>query len=227
MSATAGPVASQPMQYITTTQPAVQYVTTAQPAVQYVQQPMMYAAAPQVTYAAPPATYMQPQVQYVYDGQTGMAEQPSYQYVTDQQQVQYVDEQGNPIELVGPDGQPVQYVDEYGQPVQFVDEYGQPVQYDYGMPGMQYAPQPAVYNVPPEIFAKLAQGISLTQAEMDSMTGTATVQAPAVGAPDAESFVELPGGGAPAPAEALAEEKKASKKSSKKTSKKASKKGCC
>merc|ERR1719362_803732 len=72
--------------------------------------------------------------------------------------------------------QPVQYVME--QPVQYVTADGQPVSYvdpsavyEYAAPAVQYVQQPAVFNVSPETFAKLAQGGALSQEEIDAIAG--------------------------------------------------------
>merc|ERR1719507_1198493 len=119
-----------------------------------------------MTYAAAPP------VQYVTaDGQPVQMEQ----------QVQYVTADGQPVQME----QQVQYVTADGQPfqmeqqVQYVTADGQPVSYEYGAPAMQYAQQPAVFNVSPETFAKLAQGGALDEHEMHHIMG-ATALAPMV-----------------------------------------------
>mmetsp|Transcript_44219 Transcript_44219/g.96548 ORF Transcript_44219/g.96548 Transcript_44219/m.96548 type:complete len:112 (+) Transcript_44219:86-421(+) len=63
---------------------------------------------------------------------------------------------------------PVQYVTYASAPenVQYVDEQGNPV---------QMYQQPAVYGIPPEIFARLANGGSMTQEEIDALMGGQTV----------------------------------------------------
>eukprot|EP00405_Crypthecodinium_cohnii_P017358 CAMPEP_0206448678 /NCGR_PEP_ID=MMETSP0324_2-20121206/17619_1 /ASSEMBLY_ACC=CAM_ASM_000836 /TAXON_ID=2866 /ORGANISM="Crypthecodinium cohnii, Strain Seligo" /LENGTH=101 /DNA_ID=CAMNT_0053917875 /DNA_START=7 /DNA_END=312 /DNA_ORIENTATION=- len=80
---------------------------------------------------------------------------------------------------------------------------------------------PALYSCPPELFAKLAAGGTLTAEEMAQITG----QAPPA-APVAEAVAE-----AVTPAEVSSKKKKSSssKKSKKalKASSKKSKKGCC
>ena len=72
---------------------------------------------------------------------------------------------------------PVQYVTYAAAPenVQYFDEQGNPV--------VMYQ-QPAVYGISPEIFARLANGGSMTQEEIDALMGgetstitTATVSA--------------------------------------------------
>eukprot|EP00932_Pfiesteria_piscicida_P006754 SRR837773.1671.p2 GENE.SRR837773.1671~~SRR837773.1671.p2 ORF type:complete len:220 (-),score=100.07 SRR837773.1671:112-672(-) len=169
-------------------------------------------------------------------------------YIPQGQQVMYVDEAGNPIDINQLQG-PVEYVDEAGNPiqmdpyggVQYVDENGNPVQFvdEYGNPvadpnaGMYGAPQaPSVFNVSPEIFAKLASGGQLTPEEMAALSGAppAPVAAPALssagvadGARDA--------GVTSATDKKSKKDKKSSEKSSKKKkalgSKKKSKGVCC
>mmetsp|Transcript_26545 Transcript_26545/g.79182 ORF Transcript_26545/g.79182 Transcript_26545/m.79182 type:complete len:100 (-) Transcript_26545:261-560(-) len=64
---------------------------------------------------------------------------------------------------------PVQYVTYAAAPqnVQYVDEQGNPV---------EMYQQPAVYGIPPEIFARLANGGSMTQEEIDALLGGQTVE---------------------------------------------------
>jgi len=54
-----------------------------------------------------------------------------------------------------------QYVTAEGQPVQYVTADGQLVTYAAApaVQSVQYVQQPAVYNVPPEIFAKAVAGL--------------------------------------------------------------------
>nr|ABV72571.1 unknown [Heterocapsa rotundata] len=63
---------------------------------------------------------------------------------------------------------PVQYVTYASAPenVQYVDEQGNPV---------QTYQQPAVYGIPPEIFARLANGGSMSREEIDALMGGQTV----------------------------------------------------
>jgi len=56
-------------------------------------------------------------------------------------------------------------------PVQYVDEQGNPV---------EVYQQPAVYSISPEIFARLANGGSMTQEEIDALMGGQTAAAPAI-----------------------------------------------
>ena len=63
---------------------------------------------------------------------------------------------------------PVQYVTYAAAPenVQYVDEQGNPV---------QMYQHPAVYGISPEVFARLANGGSMTQEEIDALMGGQTV----------------------------------------------------
>merc|ERR1712232_1030992 len=68
--------------------------------------------------------------------------------------------------------------DEHGQPIQFVDEQGNPVDYVPETAPVQFIPaQPSVFSCSPEIFAKLAQGGTLTQEELNSLTGAGPLAA--------------------------------------------------
>eukprot|EP00405_Crypthecodinium_cohnii_P023030 CAMPEP_0206482642 /NCGR_PEP_ID=MMETSP0324_2-20121206/38984_1 /ASSEMBLY_ACC=CAM_ASM_000836 /TAXON_ID=2866 /ORGANISM="Crypthecodinium cohnii, Strain Seligo" /LENGTH=158 /DNA_ID=CAMNT_0053960605 /DNA_START=67 /DNA_END=543 /DNA_ORIENTATION=+ len=83
---------------------------------------------------------------------------------------------------------------------------------------------PALYTCPPELFAKLAAGGTLTAEEMAQVTG----QAPAPAAPVYETSAAVPEP-LPLPVAEVSSKKKSSKKSKKavKASSKKSKKGCC
>ena len=111
--------------------------------------------------------------------------QAPMQYTTQPQEVMYVDEQGNPIQM----DQNVMYVDEQGNPIQMDGQ-------------MMYYQQPAVFNIDEATFAKLAQGGSMTQEEIDALLG---------------------GGAAPS---AITTATTSAKKKSMKVSKKKAK-GCC
>merc|ERR1712032_925466 len=83
------------------------------------------------------------------------------------QPIQYVDGQDQPVAYLDAVGQPVQYVDEQGHPIEYVQEFA-PSQ------SLQLVPaQPNVFSCSPEIFAKLAQGGTLTPEELHSLTGAA------------------------------------------------------
>merc|ERR1719310_2569977 len=104
-------------------------VVEEQAVADFVEMPAATVPAPTVIDAAPTVMYMQPQ----------------------------------PVQYLAADGQPVQYVME--QPVQYVTADGQPLSYvdpgavyEYAAPAVQYLQQPAVFNISPETFAKLAQG---------------------------------------------------------------------
>merc|ERR1719222_1144239 len=71
---------------------------------------------------------------------------------------------------------PMQYVTQDGAPVTYIQEGmpGMPMQYvtQEGMPMMYAAPQPMVYNISPEIFARIASGGgALTQDEINELMG--------------------------------------------------------
>mmetsp|Transcript_51604 Transcript_51604/g.136320 ORF Transcript_51604/g.136320 Transcript_51604/m.136320 type:complete len:134 (+) Transcript_51604:80-481(+) len=124
-------------------------------------------------------------------------------------------------------GQPVQYVAQ--QPgVQYAQ---QPAQYAYEQPGQGYsaqmeqpgqvvymdqgyAAQPAVFNISPEKFAQLAQGVPMGQDEIAAMLGGDMVQA----APAPATVA--------APAAAIASKGEVGSKKKMKVSKKKAK-GCC
>merc|ERR1719222_1514077 len=71
---------------------------------------------------------------------------------------------------------PMQYVTQDGAPVTYIQEGmpGMPMQYvtQEGMPMMYAAPQPMVYNISPEIFARIASGGgAMTQDEINDLMG--------------------------------------------------------
>merc|ERR1712113_1035640 len=97
-------------------------------------------------------------------------------------------------------GQPVAYADATGQPVQYVNEQGQPIEYvqeSAPSQSLQLAPaQPNVFSCSPDIFAKLAQGGTLTPEELHSLTGAAPLEAtgksPEAPVVDASADIEQP-----------------------------------
>merc|ERR1740121_2677237 len=91
--------------------------------------------------------------------------------------------------------------------------YADPGAVTHAAPAAQFVQQPAVFNCPPEIFAKLAQGGALTPEEMAMLSGGAA-PAPvevAAAAPVAvaEAVTSAP---APAVSSATSSKKKSSKK---------------
>mmetsp|Transcript_27221 Transcript_27221/g.68845 ORF Transcript_27221/g.68845 Transcript_27221/m.68845 type:complete len:160 (-) Transcript_27221:254-733(-) len=85
---------------------------------------------------------------------------------------------------------------------------------------------PHLYACPPEIFAKLAQGGSLTPAETALLTGQAAPAPVVETVPEAPAPAVVLPAGAVSSTKASASKKKSSKKDSLKASKK-SKAGCC
>mmetsp|Transcript_32334 Transcript_32334/g.48784 ORF Transcript_32334/g.48784 Transcript_32334/m.48784 type:complete len:175 (+) Transcript_32334:72-596(+) len=113
--------------------------------------------------------------------------------------------------------------------------YAAPQAQTYVTSGSMAAPAGGtpVYTCPPEIFAKLASGGTLTPEEMAQLTGQAP--APAVTSYTMEQVVEAPAAVAPvapaidsptAPAKG-SKKKSSKKKDSLKSSKKKAKRGCC
>merc|ERR1719401_425999 len=87
--------------------------------------------------------------------------------------VTYIQE-GAPVTYIQ-EGAPVTYIQEGmpGMPVTYVTQEGMP---GMPMPMMYAAPQPLVYNISPEIFARIAQGGAMTQDEINELMGAPAPQ---------------------------------------------------